>query len=135
MDKNIHESAVIGAGTEIGTFSVIGEKCVIGKNCKIGNHVCLEPNVRIGDNCHIFNTVSICSNTFIGNNTVIESGAFIVDKLNQRAFEKVVVKETHIGSNVCVQAKAIIESGASVNDGEVVEYGMILTSDGDKMKM
>lgn len=53
MTNIIHKTAEIGAGTQIGYYSVIGEQVQIGRNCVIGHHVVIHPGVRIGDNVRI----------------------------------------------------------------------------------
>jgi UDP-N-acetylglucosamine acyltransferase len=52
-------SAIIGAGTVIGPYSVIGEKVEIGAGNRIGPHVVIEGRTIIGDGNAIFQFASI----------------------------------------------------------------------------
>ena len=64
-DSMIHETAIIGsasqigAGVEIGPYSIIGENVTIGKNTKIGAHVVIEGSTTIGENCTVFQFCSL----------------------------------------------------------------------------
>ena len=55
----IEDGAIIGEGTEVGPYSVIGSKVVIGNNNKIGSHVVLTGKTKIGDENNIFQFASI----------------------------------------------------------------------------
>ena len=55
----VHSGAEIGAGTVIGPFSVVGARVVIGKDCQIGSHVVVEGNTTIGDENQIFQFASV----------------------------------------------------------------------------
>ncbi|MES1259135.1 MAG: acyl-ACP--UDP-N-acetylglucosamine O-acyltransferase [Gemmatimonadota bacterium] len=59
MTQHIHPSAlidpsaVIGAGVEIGAFSIVGPAVTIGAGCRIGARATLERNVRLGANVQV----------------------------------------------------------------------------------
>ena len=61
----VHESAYIDEGCEIGEGTRIWHFCHIlpstriGRNCSLGQNVVVGPDVKIGDNCKIQNNVSI----------------------------------------------------------------------------
>lgn len=55
----VDSSALIGEGTEIGAYSIVGPKVIVGKDCWIGNHVNLTGNTTIGDKCKIYHFASI----------------------------------------------------------------------------
>lgn len=60
MNVNIHKTAIvedgaeIGEGTEVGPFSIIGKNVRIGKNVKIASNVVIRGNVEIGDSCDVY---------------------------------------------------------------------------------
>ena len=55
----VHPGARIGAGVEIGPYSVIGEHVEIGERTRIGPHVVIEGHTRIGCDNEIFQFCSI----------------------------------------------------------------------------
>ena len=44
----VHKNAVLGAGTEVGAYSIIGPHVSIGADTKIGPHVVIEGHTTIG---------------------------------------------------------------------------------------
>lgn len=65
MNSNIHPTAIIAEGAQIGENVSIGAYCVIGANVKIGNgtqlksHICIDGNTEIGENCVIYPFASL----------------------------------------------------------------------------
>jgi UDP-N-acetylglucosamine acyltransferase len=50
---------VIGDGTSVGPFCIIGPHVVIGKNCRLIGHVHITAETTIGDDCTIYPFVSL----------------------------------------------------------------------------
>ncbi|HIK38926.1 MAG: UDP-3-O-(3-hydroxymyristoyl)glucosamine N-acyltransferase [Geminocystis sp.] len=79
----IHPTAVIAEGVELGENVSIGAHVVIEKGVKIGNDVCIFPNVVIyphvviGPRTIIHSNVTIEERTQIGADCIIHSGAVI----------------------------------------------------------
>jgi UDP-N-acetylglucosamine acyltransferase len=65
MSPQVHPSAIIergaelGAGVSVGPFTVVGPKVVIGEGSSIGSHVVLDGRLRIGRNNRIAHFCSI----------------------------------------------------------------------------
>ena len=65
MSENIHPTAVIsdgaeiGEGTTVGPYSIIGPKVRIGAGNSIGSHVVIEGNTTIGNENNIFQFASV----------------------------------------------------------------------------
>lgn len=55
----IEDGAVIGAGTSIGPYCIIGSHVVIGPNCKLIAHVNITAQTTIGAGCTIYPFVSL----------------------------------------------------------------------------
>jgi UDP-N-acetylglucosamine acyltransferase len=55
----IHPGARLGAGVEVGPFSVIGEHVEIGDGTTVGAHAVITGHTRIGRNNRIFHSVSL----------------------------------------------------------------------------
>ena len=49
MTEQIHPSATIGEGFEMGFNCIIGENVTVGSNVKIGNMCVIEANTVVGD--------------------------------------------------------------------------------------
>ncbi len=63
--KQIHSTAVISPGAQIGAdcvigpYAVIGDEVVLGNGVRIDGHCVIDGRTRIGDECHFFPFVSI----------------------------------------------------------------------------
>ncbi len=55
----VHPGASLGAGVEIGAYSIIGEHVAIGEGTKIGPHVVIEGHTTIGKGNRIFQFCSL----------------------------------------------------------------------------
>ena len=68
MTKEVHPSAIVSEGSElgenvsIGAFSIIGPNVKIGNNVKIASHVVLEGHTTIGNNNEFYSFCSIGAN-------------------------------------------------------------------------
>ena len=55
----VHPGARLGAGVEVGAYSIIGEHVEIGDNTRIGPHVVIHGHTRIGCDNRIFQFASL----------------------------------------------------------------------------
>lgn len=97
----VDSSAVIGEGTEIGAYSIIGPKVILGKDCWIGNHVNITGNTQIGDKCKIYHFASI--------------GEAPQDKKYQGEDTKLI-----IGNNNTIREYCTLNTGTVQGNGETV---------------
>ncbi len=130
---SIHPEAKVGAGTEIGVFTVIEQGAVIGKNCKIYPQVFIGRNVRIGDNCTLYPGVRVHFDCEIGKNCILHANAVIGadgfgfapqpdltwTKIPQVG--KVVLEDNvEIGASTCIDraslGSTVIRSGAKLDN-------------------
>ena len=72
----VHETATVGAGSQIDAGAVIGRGVEIGERCHIGCNTVLGDHVQIGDDCRIGANNSI-SHALIGRRVGIETGVTI----------------------------------------------------------
>ena len=115
MAANIHPSAVIAAGAEIGDGAVIGPYCVIGANAKIGagcelkSHVNVDGQTALGEKCVVYPFASLGTRTqdlkFKGGNPRVEIGARTTIRecvtVNQATFDG---DATKVGSDCLLMA-------------------------------
>ena len=52
-------SAQLGAGVEIGAFSIIGDDVILGDNTKVMHHSVIDTGTKIGKNCTIYPFCSV----------------------------------------------------------------------------
>ena len=68
---------VIGAGTSIGSHTVIMAGTTLGENCIVGDNAGIRERCVIGDNVVVGRSVTVENDTSIGSRTKIQSGAYI----------------------------------------------------------
>lgn len=140
-----HETAVIDAGSTIGTgtkiwhFSHIMPNCIIGKNCNIGQNVVVSPKVKLGNNVKVQNNVSIYTGVICEDDVFLGPSMVFTNVINPRSaikrqdqyLETVVKKGASIGANatiVCgnnIGEYAFIGAGAVVTK-EVLPYALVV---------
>lgn len=73
----IHPSATIGEGSQIGSLTFIAPNAVIGLNCKIHPQVFIGKGVKIGNNVTLYPGVRIYADCEIGDHCMIHANAVI----------------------------------------------------------
>jgi UDP-N-acetylglucosamine acyltransferase len=128
---NIHPTAIIhpgvelGKDVEIGPYSIVGEKVVIGDGVRIANHVLIERNTSIGAGCRIFTGAVLGTEpqdlkyrgevTFleIGNNTIVRE--YVTVNLGTRQRGK-----TTIGNNAMLMAYVHVAHDCLIGDDVIL---------------
>lgn len=65
MTTFIHETAIVGAGAQIGDecyvgpFTTVGDNVVLGDRVRLDSHIVVDGQTRIGDDTHVFPFASI----------------------------------------------------------------------------
>ncbi len=133
-DVQIHPTAVIDAGAEIGAGSKIwhwvhicgeakiGERCVLGQNVFVGNKVRVGNNVKIQNNVSIYDNISLEDDVFCGPSmvftNVINPRSAIIRKNEYRS--TLVKKGATLGANSTILCGITIGEYAFVGAGAVV---------------
>lgn len=73
----VDDSAVIGNGTAVMAYSVIGKNVTIGEDCTIYPYVFIGDNVTIGKGTSVFPGAVIHENTVVGERNVIRAHAVL----------------------------------------------------------
>ena len=128
---DIHQTAVISKGAELGHEVQIGPFCVIGPNVTIGggtklmSHVVLDGFTKIGSECAIFPFASIGAQTqdlkYKGGKTFVEIG----DKTTIREYVTINSgtndgETTRVGSGCLLCAYAHVAHACKVGDGVIM---------------
>ena len=80
MIEQIHPSATIGEGFEMGFNCIIGENVIVGANVKIGNMCVIEANTVVGDNVSMDHFCIIGTDCNVGPRTRFRSNVEIRSK-------------------------------------------------------
>lgn len=134
----VHESAKIGAKSQIWMGCQIRDRAVLGKNCILGKSVYIDSGVSIGNNVKIQNNVSV----FHG--VEIEDGVFVGphvcftnDKLPRainpdgtlKAASDWTVTPTLVKMGAALGANSTLICGITVGKWALVGSGSVVTKD------
>lgn len=132
----VHRSAVVEAGSAIGSSSsvgalaYVGKDVVVGERCMISNHVSIADGVTLGDDCRLFAGVVIYADCHIGSRVILHSGVVIgADGFGLAPDQGRWVKipqggRVIIGDDVEIGANTTVDRGAL--DDTVLEEGVKL---------
>lgn len=96
-----------GSAVEIGDDSGLGANCRIPNDTVIGNHVMMAPDVLMFHDNHLYSD----PHTPIGRQGMSET------------------RPVHIGDNVWIGQRAIINAGRTIAPGTVIAAGSVVTKD------
>ncbi len=137
MNIQIHETALVDKGADIGSGTVIwhwshissGSK--IGKNVTVGQNVFVSSNAIIGDGCKIQNNVSIFDGVILEENVFCGPSMVFTNVVNPRAFinRKSEFQNTYIERGVTMGANCTIVCGVRLGAFSFVGAGAVITKD------
>lgn len=134
-DENIHKSAYIDEGCEIGEGTKIWHFChvisgtKIGKNCSLGQNVMAGPNVSIGDNCKIQNNVSIYNGVTLEEDVFCGPSCVFTNVATPRAGveRKDEFTQTLVKKGATIGANATIVCGYTLGEYCTIGAGAVVT--------
>ena len=134
MDYQVHKTAIVEEGAQIGKDSkiwhwthicseaIIGLKCVFGQNVFVGNKVIIGNNVKVQNNVSVYDNVTIEDDVFCGPSMVftniINPRSFISRK--NEYIDTLVKRGASIGANCTIVCGVIIGRYAFIGAGAVV---------------
>ena len=146
----VEADAVIGAGSQIGAFTVVGEGAQLGSDCGIGPHVTIYPGTKLGSRVVVqagtvlgsmgfgyvrdeatgkyeqfpqLGRLEIADDVEIGANCTIDRGA-----LDATVIERGVKIDNlvHVGHNVRIGENVVIAAQTGVSGSSVIERDVIV---------
>ena len=133
----VHPTAVIDAGAEIGNgtkiwhFSHIMSDAVIGENCNIGQNVVISPKVSLGSNVKVQNNVSVYTGVTCEDEVFLGPSCVFTNVLNPRSFitRKDEFKPTLVKRGASIGANATILCGITIGEYAMIGAGAVVTKD------
>jgi len=128
----VHSGAVIGAGSSVGPYCVIGAKVRIGCGNKICSHVVLEGNTSLGDENVIFQFASIGARPqdlkYHGEESTLEIGSknIIREYVTLQPGTEGGGMRTRIGSQNLFMVTSHIGHDCTIGDRNVVANGVAM---------
>lgn len=137
MSCQIHESAIVDAGAQIGEgsriwhFSHVCAGAKIGRNVSLGQNIFVGNEVVIKDNCKIQNNVSVYDKVILEEGVFCGPSMVFTNVYNPRALveRKSEYKKTHIKKGVTLGANCTVVCGVTVGCFAFVAAGTVVTKD------
>jgi UDP-2-acetamido-3-amino-2,3-dideoxy-glucuronate N-acetyltransferase len=135
MINQIHESAIVDPGAELGErtriwhFSHICAGARIGSDCVLGQNVYVAPTVVIGNGCKIQNNVSLYDGVILKDDVFVGPSAVFTNVINPRAAvaRKHEYRPTIIEKGATIGANATIICGNSIGAHAFVAAGAVVS--------
>lgn len=137
--NQIHPTAIIGEGVELGENNIIGANCVFEGNIKIGDHnhfrpgVICDHNVSIGDHNHFFAYVTIGYQGEMGSkgDRLLEDGWVKIGSHNTireytNIHSPVRTEATSIGNHCYIMNKVYLAHDCKIHDHVIITAGNLL---------
>lgn len=131
----VHETAVVDSGVEIGSgskiwhFSHVLTGSVIGKDCRIGQNVVIGPRAVIGNGCKIQNNVSVYDGVTLEDHVFCGPSMVFTNVYNPRAEIPRMgeLRKTLVKRGATIGANATIVCGISIGRYAFVGAGAVVT--------
>ena len=137
MSIDIHPSAIIDEGAQIGDGSrvwhfshicsgaLIGEKCSLGQNVFVGNDVVIGNNVKIQNNVSVYDAVTIEDDVFCGPSMVFTN----VYNPRSAVTPKDEYRKTLVKKGASLGANSTIVCGITIGKYAFVGAGAVINKD------
>jgi bifunctional UDP-N-acetylglucosamine pyrophosphorylase/glucosamine-1-phosphate N-acetyltransferase len=117
------EKSVVGACSLVGPYAHLRSGSKLGDCVKLGNF-CEVKNAEIGSHTKISH-LSFVGDAKIGENCKIGSGVVFLG-VGEKTKKRIIVQNNVVfGSNISVVAPILIESGAVVASGQVIDHDVL----------
>jgi UDP-2-acetamido-3-amino-2,3-dideoxy-glucuronate N-acetyltransferase len=137
MGTDIHPSAIVDAGAQIGEGTRIwhwvhvcggariGAKCVLGQNVYVANDVVIGDNVRIQNNVSVYDAVTLEDDVFCGPSMVFTN----VVNPRSHVSRKSDYRRTLVKRGASIGANATVVCGHTIGEYGFVGAGAVVTGD------
>jgi UDP-2-acetamido-3-amino-2,3-dideoxy-glucuronate N-acetyltransferase len=137
LSVDIHPSAIVDPGAQIGEGTKIWHFChimptaVIGENCILGQNVFVGSNVVIGNGVKVQNNVSLYEGVHCEEDVFIGPSVVFTNVTHPRAFieQKDSFKKTYIRKGATIGANATLLCGIELGAYCFIGAGSVVTKD------
>jgi UDP-2-acetamido-3-amino-2,3-dideoxy-glucuronate N-acetyltransferase len=135
-NSNIHPSAIIddgaqiGEGTRVWHFCHLMPKSKVGKNCILGQNVFIDNDVVVGNGVKVQNNVSIYKGVLIEDDVFLGPSMVFTNVINPRSFieRKNEFKKTIIRKGATIGANSTILCGVEIGSYAMIGAGTMVVS-------
>jgi UDP-2-acetamido-3-amino-2,3-dideoxy-glucuronate N-acetyltransferase len=127
----IDDGAQIGADTKVWHFCHVNAGAVIGERCSLGQNVVVMPRVRIGNNVKIQNNVSVYEGVTLEDDVFCGPSCVFTNIINPRSAvsRKGEYLPTLVRRGASIGANATIVCGITIGEYAFIGAGAVVTRD------
>lgn len=127
----VDEGAQIGAGTKVWHFCHICSGARIGRDCSLGQNVYVANEVRLGDRVRVQNNVSIFDAVTLEDDVFCGPSMVFTNVINPRSAvdRKAQYRPTRVKQGATIGANATIVCGVTIGAYAFVGAGAVVTRD------
>ena len=137
MRYQVHESAIVEEGAQIGVntrvwhFSHVCGGAKIGEGCSLGQNVFVGNKVTIGNNVKVQNNVSVYDNVCIEDDVFCGPSMVFTNVYNPRSFieRKKEFRDTLVKRGATLGANSTIICGVTIGEFSLVGAGAVINKD------
>jgi UDP-2-acetamido-3-amino-2,3-dideoxy-glucuronate N-acetyltransferase len=137
MDYQVHETAIVDKGAQIGTGSRVWQWVHVCSGAKIGSAVSLGQNVFvgnkviIGDKCKIQNNVSVYDNVYLEEGVFCGPSMVFTNVYNPRSLieRKDEYRDTFVKKGATLGANCTIICGITIGEFAFIGAGSVVNRD------
>ncbi|WP_462152121.1 acyltransferase [Pseudoalteromonas xiamenensis] len=137
MDYQVHPSAIVDDGAQIGAntrvwhFVHVCGGAKIGSGCSLGQNVFVGNRVTIGNNVKVQNNVSIYDNVFVEDDVFCGPSMVFTNVYNPRSFieRKTEYRDTFVKRGATLGANCTIVCGVTIGEYALVGAGAVINKD------
>lgn len=134
MTYNVHPTAIIDEGAQIGAGTriwhwvhvsagaQIGERCSLGQNVYVGNKVTIGNNVKIQNNVSVYDNVYLDDDVFCGPSMVFTN----VYNPRSAVARKDEYRDTRVGRGVTLGANCTVVCGVTIGEYAFIAAGAVV---------
>jgi UDP-2-acetamido-3-amino-2,3-dideoxy-glucuronate N-acetyltransferase len=137
MNYQIHESAIVDSGAQIGEgsrvwhFAHVCSGARIGKGVSLGQNVFVGNKVTIGDHCKVQNNVSVYDNVYLEEGVFCGPSMVFTNVYNPRSLieRKSEYRDTFVKRGATLGANSTIVCGVTIGEYSLVGAGAVINKD------
>lgn len=137
MNYQVHESAIVDDGAEIGEgsrvwhFAHVCAGAKIGKGVSLGQNVFVGNKVEIGDNCKVQNNVSVYDNVYLEDGVFCGPSMVFTNVYNPRSLieRKSEYRDTLVKKGATLGANCTVVCGVTIGEFAFVGAGAVVNKD------
>lgn len=129
IDGTSRVYGLVGEGTRVWQYVVIGERARVGRHCNICAHVLIEDGAVVGDRVTVKSGVQLWDGVVLEDDVFVGPNATFTNDPFPRSQQHVEHPTTRVRRGASIGANATILPGVTIGEDAMVGAGAVVTRD------